>query len=119
MWPVEYTQEYEDWFSVQEEDNKMAINAKVILLSEFGPNLGRPHVDTIKGSKYANLKELRVKYKKAVFRILFCFDKRRNCWLLIGSNKRGRNEKLFYKNIIRKAEELITKYPEILEENDA
>jgi len=34
MWPVEYTQEYEDWFSVQEEDNKMAINAKVILLAE-------------------------------------------------------------------------------------
>jgi len=119
MWPVEYTQEYEDWFSVQEEDNKMAINAKVILLSEFGPNLGRPYVDTIQGSKYANLKELRVKYKRAVFRVIFCFDKRRNCWLLIGGNKKGKNQKLFYKNIIRKAEEIIAKYPEILEEKDA
>ena len=51
MWHIGYTQEYEDWFSVQKEDDKMAINAKVILLSEFGPHLGRPYVDTIRGSK--------------------------------------------------------------------
>jgi len=119
MWSIEYTQEYEDWFSAQEEDNKVAINAKVILLSEFGPHLGRPYVDAIQGSKYANLKELRVKHKNTVFRILFCFDKRRNCWLLIGGNKKGKNEKPFYKNIIREAEKLIAKYPEILEEEDA
>jgi hypothetical protein len=59
------------------EENKMAINAKVILLAEFGPHLGRPYVDTVHGSKYKN----------TVFRILFCFDKSRNCWLLIGGNK--------------------------------
>ena len=73
----------------------------------------------IHGSKYVNLKELRVKYKNAVFRILFCFDKSRNCWLLIGGNKKGKNEKQFYKQIISKAENLIDKYPEILEEKDA
>ena len=52
MWPIDYTPEYEEWFSQQEEENKIAINAKVILLSEFGPQLGRPYVDTIHGSKY-------------------------------------------------------------------
>jgi hypothetical protein len=119
MWPIEYTQEYEDWFSIQDEENKMAINAKVILLEEFGPHLGRPHVDTIKGSKYANLKELRIKYRNTVFRVIFCFDKRRNCWLLIGGNKKGKNKEHFYKNIIRKAEELIAKYPEIMGGKDA
>jgi hypothetical protein len=30
MWPIEYTQEYEDWFSFQEEKNKIAINTRVI-----------------------------------------------------------------------------------------
>jgi hypothetical protein len=87
MWSIEYTQEYEDWFSFQEEENKIAINAKVILLSEFGPQLGRPYVDTIHGSKYKNLKELRVKYKNTVFRILFCFNKNRNCWLILEKRK--------------------------------
>jgi hypothetical protein len=30
------------------------------LLQEFGSHLGRPTVDTLKGSKYANMKELRL-----------------------------------------------------------
>ena len=119
MWPIDYTKEYEDWFSVQEEENKVAINAKILLLSEFGPHLGRPYVDTVYGSKYANLKELRVSYKNTVFRILFCFDKVRNCWLLIGGNKKGKNEKLFYKNLIKQAEELIEEYLENMEEKNA
>jgi hypothetical protein len=118
MWPINYTKEYGEWFSAQEEENQMAINAKIIVLSEFGPNLGRPYVDTIQGSKYANLKELRIKYKNTVFRILFCFDQIRNCWLLIGGNKKGKNEEQFYKKLIKQAEELIEKYP-IMEEKNA
>ena len=119
MWSIGYTQEYEDWFSIQEEESKIVINARVILLSEFGPHLGRPYVDIIHGSKYKNLKELRVQYKRAVFRILFCFDKSRNCWLLIGGNKKGKNEKYFYNKLIYLAEKLMDKYPEILEGKDA
>jgi hypothetical protein len=119
MWSIGYTQEYEDWFTNQQEEDKIAINAKVILLSELGPNLGRPYVDTIHGSKYKNLKELRVKYRNTIFRILFCFDKSRNCWLLIGGNKKGKNERQFYDRLIDLAEKLIEKYPEILEGKDA
>jgi hypothetical protein len=119
MWLIDYTPEYESWFSAQKEEDMVAINAKVILLSEFGPHLGRPYVDTIHGSKYTNLKELRVDYKNAVFRILFFFDKNRNCWLLTGGNKKSKNEKRFYKRIISQAEKLIGKYPEIVEEKDA
>jgi hypothetical protein len=116
MWSIEYTKEYETWFTNQEEENKMAINTKVILLQEFGPNLGRPYVDTIHGSKYTNLKELRINRKNTALRILFCFNKIRNCWLLIGGNKKGKNEPDFYKKIINQAEDLIRKYPEIMEE---
>ena len=119
MWPLEYTNEFEEWFVAQKEDHKMAINAKAILLAEFGPNLGRPYVDTLQGSKYANLKELRVKFKNAVIRILFCFNKSRDCWILIGGDKKGKNEKRFYREIINKAEEIIDKYPEILGGRDA
>ena len=119
MWPINYTSEYEDWFTAQEEENKMAINAKVLILSEFGPSLGRPYVDTIHGSKFANLKELRIKYRNTLFRIIFCFDKTRNCWLLIGGNKKGKNEGQFYRRLIKQSEDLIDKYLEITEERDA
>jgi len=119
MWEIEYTKEYEYWFSSQDEENKIVINAKVIILSEFGPHLGRPYVDTIRGSKYSNLKELRIKYKQDIIRILFCFNKNRNYWLIIGGNKKGKNQEDFYKRLIKMAEDIITKNPEILEEKDA
>ena len=118
MWSITYTKEYEVWFSALEEDYKIAINSKVIVLSEFGPQLGRPYVDSIQGSKYSNLKELRIQHKKAVFRILFCFDKSKNGWLLIGGNKKGKNEARFYKKLIKQAEELLDKYLEILEDKN-
>jgi hypothetical protein len=94
-------------------EHKIAITTKVLLLAEFGPNLARPYVDTIQGSKYPNLKELRIQHKNAVFRVLFIFNKKRNCWLLIGGNKKGKNEEDFYKGLVKEAEGLIDKYPEI------
>jgi hypothetical protein len=118
MKPTKYTKEYEDWFTSQDEEAKILINAKVNVLQEFGPNIGRPYVDTIKGTKFKNLKELRINHKKYVLRILLIFDKKRNCWLLIGGNKKGKNEEDFYKKIIKQAEDLIKKYSEILEDKD-
>jgi hypothetical protein len=37
--------------------------AHALLLREFGPNLGRPTVDSLKGSKHANMKELRFSWE--------------------------------------------------------
>ena len=114
MWAIDYTKEYESWFAGQEKEHKIAIAAKVLVLSEFGPNLPRPYVDTIQGSKYPNLKELRIQHKNAVFRVLFIFNKKREAWLLIGGNKKGKNEEDFYKKLVKEAEGLLDTYPEIL-----
>ena len=43
-----------------EEQEQASVDASVLLLEEFGPLLARPHNDTIKGSRFANMKELRV-----------------------------------------------------------
>jgi DNA-binding XRE family transcriptional regulator len=51
-----------------------------------GPGLGRPLVDTIKGTSIPNLKELRV----SSARILFVFDPWRACVLLVAGDKSGR-----------------------------
>ena len=119
MEPPKFTKEYEEWFTAQDEEAKTLVNAKIIVLKEFGPNLGRPYVDTVKGSKYKNLKELRINHKKYVLRILLIFNRKRNCWLIIGGNKKGKNEEDFYKKTIKQAEELIEKYIEISEEKNA
>jgi len=35
------------------------VAARALLPQQFGPHLRRPHCDTLKGSKHANMKELR------------------------------------------------------------
>ena len=67
----------------------------------MGPSLGRPLVDTIEGSRFSNMKELRV----GSIRVLFAFDPWRQAVLLIGGDKRNRWEK-WYKEMIPLADDL-------------
>ncbi|MEC4888044.1 MAG: type II toxin-antitoxin system RelE/ParE family toxin [Scytonema sp. PMC 1070.18] len=59
------------------------------VLSEEGPTLGRPHVDTISESSFNNMKELRIQFRASPWRILFAFDPERKAILLLGGNKQG------------------------------
>ena len=86
MWFVEYTDNFHDWWLGLTEAQQDVITSKVELLQEDGPSLGRPSVDTIRGSRHPNMKELRAGQGGAL-RILFAFDPRRSAILLIGGNK--------------------------------
>ncbi len=110
MWAVESTEEYQQWFGQQDSDANEALLTVVLLLREFGPLLSRPHADTLKGSTYKNLKELRAKTASQVLRVAFLFDEQRKALLLLGGNKKGANEKDFYKKLIADAEELVKRY---------
>ena len=74
------------------------------LLQQFGPTLGRPRVDTLKGSRHPNMKELRFMAADGVWRVAFAFDPRRQAILLVGGDKSGGSEKRFYQQLIRKAD---------------
>jgi hypothetical protein len=110
MWVVEATDEYLQWFAAQPAAVRELILTKVLLLQEFGPQLGRPHADTLKGSRISNLKELRAKTESHVLRVLYFFDERRQALLLVGGDKRGKNQNSFYKKLITEAEALVERY---------
>jgi hypothetical protein len=74
------------------------------LLAEFGPNLGRPTVDTLKGSRHANMKELRFSWQGQVWRVAFAFDPKRQAILLVGGDKGGANQRRFYQRLISTAD---------------
>ena len=78
--------------------------AKALVIEHFGPQLGRPHVDTLNGSKYRNMKELRLETIDGLWRVAFIFDPSRKAVLLIAGNKSGRQQSRFYKTLIRKAD---------------
>jgi hypothetical protein len=69
-------------------------------------------VDTLNGSHYANMKELRFRADGGVWRVAFAFDPQRNAVLLVAGDKSGVNEKTFYKRLIGKADK---RYREHLE----
>jgi hypothetical protein len=73
-------------------------------LQVYGPELGRPEVDTLKGSAYFNMKELRFRAGGGVWRVAFAFDPRRAAILLVAGSKSGVSEKKFYKRLIEKAD---------------
>ena len=110
MWHIDATEEYLEWFREQEPEIQDAVLSKVILLEAFGPQLGRPHADTLKGSKLKNLKELRARTSVHVLRVLYYFDENRQALLLLGGDKKGKNEKDFYRSMIQTAETLIKRY---------
>jgi hypothetical protein len=56
------------------------------------------------------MKELRIRTPLHAIRILYYFDGNRKALLLIGGDKKGKNEKDFYKKLIADAETLIRKY---------
>lgn len=80
------------------------------LLKQFGPSLGRPRVDTLKGSRHANMKELRFEADNGVWRVAFAFDPRRDAVVLVGGNKSGGGEKRFYRQLLKKADKRFDDY---------
>jgi hypothetical protein len=109
-WTLHYIDYYEEWLEAQEEDLQDEAIAQLGVLEEYGPNLGRPWVDTLKGSKISNLKEVRFSYKGAPIRILFAFDPRQQGVIILGGDKTG--DKRWYKTNIPIAEKLYAEHLE-------
>jgi len=74
------------------------------LLSDYGPQLGRPHADTLKGSNHANMKARRFEGSDGEWRAAFAFDPERKAIVLVAGDKSGVSQKRFYKALIAKAD---------------
>jgi len=103
-WKVIFYQAFESEFADLSEAVQDELLAHAELLENFGPRLKRPRVDTLNGSKRANMKELRFDADGGVWRVAFAFDPKRKGVLLVAGDKSGRSEKLFYRQLIATAE---------------
>jgi hypothetical protein len=103
-WEVLIGDEFELEFQALHVDVQNEILALAILLRQFGPQLGRPRVDTLKDSRHANMKELRFDAQGGVWRVAFAFDPKRRAILLLAGDKSGGSEKRFYGELIHRAD---------------
>ena len=104
-WTVSFAAEFEPEFDAFPAAVQDALLARAILLEREGPSLGRPHADTLSGSRHANMKELRFAAAGGVWRIAFAFDPDRQAILLVGGDKSGGSERRFYKSLIARADD--------------
>jgi len=72
VWNVEITDEYLAWFQTLTEGQQKAVRADIEILERIGPSLGRPLVDSVKGSKHSNMKELRTIHRRRAHSLLLC-----------------------------------------------
>src|ERR1700688_2732446 len=103
-WTVRFDDEFEAEFTALSQPVQNELLAVARLLADYGPRLGRPYADTMKGSKRANMKELRFDAAGGVWRAAFAFDPRREAILLAAGDKTGVNERRFYKQLVARAD---------------
>ncbi|WP_181703249.1 type II toxin-antitoxin system RelE/ParE family toxin [Chthonobacter albigriseus] len=84
--------------------------ASMELLAAIGPQLNRPHADTLTGSRFVNMKELRFRTRDGIWRIAFAFDPNRRAVLLVGGDKAGLDQRRFYRRLIAKADHRFAKW---------
>ena len=74
--------------------------AAIRVLRDHGPALGRPLVDSVKGSRHKNMKELRPgSTGRTEMRVLFAFDPKRRAILLVGGDKSNAWSKWYEVNV--------------------
>ncbi|MFD8291045.1 type II toxin-antitoxin system RelE/ParE family toxin [Streptomyces lavendulae] len=93
QWEVILVSEVAQWFQALAEsdwDSAEQVEDAVDALAMFGPTLGRPLVDRIKGAEQHHMKELRPGSSGgSEVRILFAFDPVRRAVLLVAGDKAG------------------------------
>ena len=102
MWTVLLGKVFEQWLHEQEEGLQERVLAELLTLQNYGPHLTRPWADTVKGSRYNNMKELRIHYAGRPIRAFFAFDPVRQAIVLCVGDKS--NDKMLYKRLIRIAD---------------
>lgn len=103
MWHIETTDRFDEWFDALDKIDRENVLVSLMLLEERGLRLSRPYADVIKGSKYPNMKELRVQSKGDPIRAFFAFDPERKGIVLCAGKKAGK-EKRFYDEMIQIAD---------------
>lgn len=100
MWTVLLAPEFESELLALSAEVRVELLAQARIVEMFGPAARRPRVDTLNGSKHANMKELRFDAGGGVWRVAFARDPERKAVLLVAGDKSGQSERTFYRRLI-------------------
>lgn len=114
--------EFHDAFYEEHKSFPLYVKENIIsrakTLEKYGSGLGRPLVDTLNGSEFPNMKEIRFSVENEVWRLAFAFDPNRKAILLVAGDKKGKNQKKFYKKLIKIADSRFLQHLNNLEKKE-
>lgn len=116
-WEIEFSDPFGKWWDSLSSEEQESVAFGVGLLEKVGPALSRPYADTLNGSRFRNMKELRVQHDGRPLRILFAFDPRRVALLLLGGDKTG--DSRWYEKAIQAADAIYAEHLETLSKPNA
>ena len=102
-WEVRFERAFDKELKELDVEVRLELLAHAEVLEHRGPSLGRPVADTLRGSAYANMKELRFNAANGVWRVAFAFDSDSRAVLLVAADKCGlwgKEEVAFYRRLI-------------------
>jgi hypothetical protein len=115
-WTIDYHYLFAEEIERLPEGVRIELFARAERLAVHGPQAKRPLADTLKGSKHANMKELRFDAGGGVWRVAFAFDPRRHAILLVAGDKTGVGQAEFYRRLIERADERFDEHLAVLQE---
>ncbi|HUX65900.1 MAG TPA: type II toxin-antitoxin system RelE/ParE family toxin [Terriglobales bacterium] len=107
-WPVDYTDEFEGWWTTLGEAGQIAVAAHVGELERRGPNLPFPYSSKVVGSRHGNMRELRIQQGGRPLRVFYALDPKRRAILLLGGDKTG--DARFYERCVPIADEIYDRH---------
>ena len=111
-WDVVFHPEFESEYSDLNEEVQDLLIEEIMFILHDGPQARRPRVDTLKGSKYSKMKELRFSGAGGEWRFAFAFDPERRAIMLCGGDKSHGAESRFYNKLIKIADERLKRWEE-------
>lgn len=109
-WEVEITDEFMRWYDGLSEREQDDVGAVIELLELEGVRLSRPKSASIAGARNSHMRELIVQSGGRPIRVFYAFDPRQTAIMLIGGDKTGVSDRVFYERHIRIADNLYDEY---------
>ena len=104
MWVVKTTDRFDIWFKAQSDRDRANVLAAMLLLRDRGPRLIRPYADFVKGSRFGNMKEMRIQSQGRPIRAMFAFDPKREAVILCAGDK-SEDPNRFYRKMVAIADD--------------
>lgn len=82
-WTVEVTTQFEQWWDSLTEDERVSIDGMIRVLESRGPTIGPPYSVQTVGSRYPQMRELRVPHQGEEICVIYATDEPRPTLVLL------------------------------------